>query len=118
MEIAWQSSTSRSYISWRRVSLVVLSALAITIAVPPLRRGAALLASKAVLVALSPFAPDIGGFHDLPAPTKIVAADGTPLASVGGAARRTVRLERLPKDVSHAMLAAEDADFYHHSGVD
>ena len=118
MEIAWQSSTPRFNIPWRRVSLAVLFALAITIAVPPLRRGAALVVSKAVLVALSPFAPDIGGFHDLPAPSRIVAADGTPLASLGGAARRTVRLEHLPKDVSHAMLAAEDADFYHHSGVD
>src|SRR5205823_8918796 len=66
----------------------------------------------------SPFAPDIRGFHDLPAPTRIVAADGTPLASLGGAPRRTVRLEQLPKDVSQAVLAAEDADFYHHSGVD
>jgi len=118
MEIAWQSSTPRSNISWRRVSLAVLLALAITIAVPPLRRAVALLASKAVLVALSPFAPDIRGFHDLPAPTRIVAADGTPLASLGGAPRRTVRLEQLPKDVSQAVLAAEDADFYHHSGVD
>ena len=90
MEIAWQSSTPRFNISWRRVSLALLFALAITIAVPPLRRGAALVASKAVLLALSPFAPDIGGFHDLPAPSRIVAADGTAAAV---AAKAGVKVE-------------------------
>jgi penicillin-binding protein 1A len=92
--------------------------MAIAVAVPPVRRAVALLTSRMVLVVLSPFAPDIGGFHDLPAPTRIVAADGTPLADLGGAPQGAVRLDRLPKHVARAVLAAEDADFYQHSGVD
>jgi penicillin-binding protein 1A len=116
MELAWQ--WTRSNLSWRRVLLAALLALAMTIAVPPVRRGATRLVSRVALFALSPFAPGTGGFHDLPAPTRVVAADGTPLASLGGAPRRALELERLPKHVSRAVLAAEDADFYHHSGVD
>src|SRR5207244_8154489 len=36
----------------------------------------------------------------------------------GGQRRRPVRLRRLPPHVRQAVLAAEDADFYHHGGVD
>ena len=118
MEIAWQGARLRSSITWRRAVLAILLVLAITIAVPPVRRGAARLISRVALFALSPFAPGTRGFQDLPAPTRVVAADGTPLASLGGAPRRPVELERLPKHVTRAVLAAEDADFYNHSGVD
>jgi penicillin-binding protein 1A len=89
------------------------------LAVPPLRRSASNVTSRLTLVAMSPFAPDIGDFEDLPASTRLVAADGRRIADLGTEAdHHTVRISRLPSYVPRAVLAAEDNDFYQHSGVD
>ncbi|WP_340561258.1 transglycosylase domain-containing protein [Streptomyces sp. GSL17-111] len=45
-------------------------------------------------------------------------SDGTLLAKDGDVNRENVTLAQVPKDTQHAMLAAEDRDFYHESGVD
>ncbi|MEV4946078.1 transglycosylase domain-containing protein [Streptomyces sp. NPDC053755] len=45
-------------------------------------------------------------------------ADGTPLARDGDVNRENVRLERVPETVRHAVLAAEDRDFYSQPAVD
>ena len=49
----------------------------------------------------------------------MLAADGSVLADLSGedGQRRTVELDAIPDHVKRAVLAAEDADFYHHSGV-
>jgi penicillin-binding protein 1A len=87
--------------------------------VPPLRRAAALGASKVILTLASPLAPGIGHFKDLPQASKIMAADGSLITELDGSQRRQpVRLKDLPPQVPHAVLAAEDANFYHHGGVD
>ena len=87
--------------------------------VPPLRRAAAMALSKVVLTLSSPWAPSIGNFKELPQPSRIVAADGTELARLdNGERREPVHLKDLPPHVTQAVLAAEDADFYHHGGVD
>ena len=94
-------------------------AIAVISLVAPLRRTAAVLSSRTVLFALSPFAPDIGNFEDLSQGSKVVAADGGVLAELDGAQRREpVQLDRLPDHVTRAVLAAEDANFYDHGGVD
>lgn len=87
--------------------------------IPPLRQRAAAALSRAVLVVLSPFAPDTRGFQALPATTRLVAADGSALADLNGTQRREpVALASLPPQVAHAVLAAEDANFYHDAGID
>lgn len=91
----------------------------VVVAVPPLRRAAAMVTSKAILVVLSPMAPEISNFDDLSAGTRVLAADGSVLTELDGARRREpVRLAGLPEHVTRAVLAAEDANFYHHDGVD
>jgi penicillin-binding protein 1A len=93
--------------------------LAIVAVVPPFRRAAAVGLSKVILAVASPLAPGIGNFKDLAQPSRIVAADGTELARLdGGQRREPVKLSQLPPQVPKAVLAAEDAKFYSHGGVD
>ncbi|NGO72685.1 transglycosylase domain-containing protein, partial [Streptomyces boncukensis] len=62
----------------------------------------------------------------IPEPNKAAAAqtnvylyaDGSQIARDGEVNRENVRLKTVPKDVQHAVLAAEDRDFYHESAVD
>jgi penicillin-binding protein 1A len=107
-----------SQLPWKRIALASLLLVAVVVAVPRLRSGAASLVSRAVLFVATPFAPDISGFDDLPESSRVVAADGSPLATLTGVEYEPVRLEALPAHVTRAVLAAEDGDFYHHSGVD
>ena len=89
--------------SWRQLlSLVVLG-------------GLALVGTFAVLVART----------EVPAPNDVATAqtsivywnDGTSeLGRLGDANRVTVSLDQVPLDVQHAVLAAEDRDFYEHGG--
>ncbi|WP_436317937.1 transglycosylase domain-containing protein [Streptomyces albus] len=62
----------------------------------------------------------------IPAPNKAAAAqtnvflyaDGTQIARDGDVNREIVPLSKVPKKAQHAVLAAEDRDFYHESAVD
>jgi penicillin-binding protein 1A len=71
-----------------------------------------------VLLAVSPFAPSINGFDTLPEASKVVAADGSVVGQLGNEEHHPVDLHQLPPHVVHAVLAAEDAHFYEHGGVD
>ena len=51
-------------------------------------------------------------------PLKIWSADGQLLAEYGEERRDYVPIQELPRQVKLAILAAEDSDFYEHSGVD
>lgn len=103
---------------WRRIALGTTFVLFVIVAVPPFRRAAAAVTSRVVLVAISPFAPSISGFDQLPQASKVVAADGTVIGRLGREERQPADLRRLPPHVTHAFLAAEDANFYDHGGVD
>jgi membrane peptidoglycan carboxypeptidase len=104
---------------WGRIALATVVAFAVIGAVPPLRRAAAVVSSKAILFVLSPLAPDIEDFDDLAAGSRVLAADGSVLAELDGAqSSEPVRLGSLPEHVTRAVLAAEDANFYDHGGVD
>jgi membrane peptidoglycan carboxypeptidase len=105
-------------LSWGRIALGALLALIVVVAVPPFRRAAATVAGRVVLVAVSPFAPSIRGFDALPQASKVVAADGSVVGRLGHEEHQPVDLHRLPPHVVHAVLAAEDAHFYEHGGVD
>jgi membrane peptidoglycan carboxypeptidase len=102
-----------------RIAAGTLVALLLIAVVPPLRRAAAVVVGKAILVVAAPWAPSVSGFEDLPMGTTVKAADGSVLAELDGARRREpVRLAALPAHVKHAVLAAEDKNFYRHDGVD
>ncbi len=50
--------------------------------------------------------------------TRIVARDGTLLGEIFSQRRTLIRFDEIPTHVVHAFLAAEDADFYNHEGMD
>ena len=72
-----------------------------------------------ILWAASPITPFVPDFSRFPETTKVLAADGSELAALSGedGRRQVVELEAVPEHVRRAVLAAEDADFYRHSGV-
>lgn len=86
--------------------------------VPPFRGIATLATSKLILVVTTPFAPSVTGLNTPPKSSNVVAADGSPLGTFEEGERIPVRLSDLPAPVKGAVLAAEDADFYRHDGVD
>ncbi|MCQ4045125.1 transglycosylase domain-containing protein [Streptantibioticus rubrisoli] len=49
--------------------------------------------------------------------TVVTYADGTVMGTIGVTSRRNVPLSQVPLTVRHAVLAAEDRDFYQESGV-
>ena len=89
------------------------------VTVPPLRRAVSLATSRAILLAASPITPFVPDFDKFSETTRILAADGSEIASLSGedGRRQVVALDTIPPHVRHAVLAAEDADFYRHSGV-
>ncbi|MBV8984151.1 MAG: transglycosylase domain-containing protein, partial [Acidimicrobiia bacterium] len=103
---------------WRRIALVTVAVTAIIVATPPLRRAVAAGASRVALLAVSPFAPSIRGFDALPQASTVVASDGSVVGRLGNEQRQPVDTHHLPPHVAHAVLAAEDAHFYQHGGVD
>ncbi|HEX2041800.1 MAG TPA: transglycosylase domain-containing protein [Acidimicrobiales bacterium] len=103
---------------WGPIAAATVVALLVIGLVPPLRGLAANIASKVILFVASPLAPSTGGFDDLPEASRVLAADGSELGVLGVEQREPVRLSSLPPHVVHAVLAAEDANFYDHSGVD
>ncbi len=49
--------------------------------------------------------------------TRVVARDGTTLAEIFNERRTIIKIEDLPRHVKLAVLAAEDASFYEHEGI-
>ncbi|NOZ78715.1 MAG: PBP1A family penicillin-binding protein [Acidobacteria bacterium] len=50
--------------------------------------------------------------------TTVMADDGTPLANFSVQRRIVLRPEEIPNSLKLAIVATEDADFYHHGGID
>jgi penicillin-binding protein 1A len=103
---------------WLAIGGGLFACLVLIAVVAPLRRAVANVTRKIILVVASPLAPGIQGFEDLPDASKVVARDGADVGLLGTEQRDPVRLAQLPPHVTKAVLAAEDADFYSHSGVD
>ncbi|MDQ4132502.1 MAG: penicillin-binding protein [Actinomycetota bacterium] len=104
--------------AWARIAAGIVAALLVIGLVPPFRQVAAAITSKVVLFVASPLAPSIENFESLPRASRVLAADGAEVGLLGGEPREPVPLQSLPPHVVHAVLAAEDANFYDHSGVD
>ena len=104
---------------WRRIALGFVLVVALVATVPPLRRAAAFGTSRVILWMASPITPFVPDFDRLPDTTKVLATDGSELAALSGedGRRVVVELDAIPEHVRQAVLAAEDADFYEHSGV-
>ena len=103
---------------WGRISLVTLGVVILIGVVPPFRRAAAAIGSRAILLVASPLAPGIAGFDELSKASRVTGVDGAEVGFLGTEQREPVPLDRLPEHVRQAVLAAEDARFYEHSGVD
>ena len=78
-----------------------------------------ILAGIAVAVAY-PNVPEISGLMDYrpKLPMRIYAADGVLLGEFGEERRNFTPIAQMPKVMKDAVLAAEDARFYEHGGVD
>jgi penicillin-binding protein 1A len=103
---------------WGRYVVVFLAVLVALAVIPPLRNAAAAAASRAILVVASPLTPRVPDLSKLPQPSKVLAADGSLLATLSEEARVIVASRDLPEHVRRAILAAEDQHFYQHSGID
>ena len=69
---------------------------------------------------LAPRVPSVASLKDvqMQVPLRILSADGQLIAEYGEMRRNPVQIANVPDNLKHAVLAAEDADFYHHSGID
>ncbi|MGH9036300.1 MAG: transglycosylase domain-containing protein, partial [Acidimicrobiia bacterium] len=107
-------------IPWKPVLLGATVFLVVVGAVPPFRRAAAMASSRAVLWLASPLTPIIPDFDALPVTTPVLAADGSVIAELSGedGRRAVLDIADVPGHVRQAVLAAEDARFYEHSGTD
>jgi len=78
-----------------------------------------ILVGVAVAVAY-PNVPEISGLTDYrpKLPMRIYAADGVMLGEFGEERRNFTPISQMPKVLKDAVLAAEDARFYEHRGVD
>lgn len=69
---------------------------------------------------ISPRLPSVETLKDvrLQVPLRIYSADDKLIAAFGETKRTPVRIQDVPDRLKEAFLAAEDADFYTHSGID
>jgi penicillin-binding protein 1A len=69
---------------------------------------------------LAPRLPAVAVLRDahMQVPLRVVTADGKLIATFGETRRIPVRIADVPAKMKNAVLAAEDADFYNHPGVD
>src|SRR5438067_2414236 len=104
---------------WKKIVLGTGIGLGVIAVVPPLRASALNLTSRAIFLAASPFAPDVSDFSANPQGTKVLAADGSTLVELDGTQQlQPIALDQVSPAMKHAVLAAEDAHFYSHPGVD
>jgi penicillin-binding protein 1A len=82
--------------------------------------GLAAAGFAGVLAYYSRDLPDVRQLRDYPTPqvTRVLDRDGNLLGEVFTERRTVVPLERIPRVLVLSVLAAEDADFYRHEGLD
>ncbi|HVT32115.1 MAG TPA: penicillin-binding protein 1A [Rhodanobacteraceae bacterium] len=69
---------------------------------------------------IAPRLPSVETLKDvrLQVPLRVYASDGKLIAAFGETKRTPTRIQDVPERLKQAFLAAEDADFYTHSGID
>jgi penicillin-binding protein 1A len=114
--------THRWLPDWRHPKLrwfIALGVVGLIVVVPPLRRAVSNVTSRLIFLVVAPLAPAVTDFHAVPQATVVLAADGRELGRIDGIrGNQPVKLAALPPWVKQSVLAAEDADFYHHAGID
>lgn len=80
--------------------------------------GIALWVTVRKLEAELPSLTDLKGNYNPPQTTRVLARDGSLLAEIFTERRTLVHIADLPHHVKLAILAAEDAGFYEHEGLD
>jgi penicillin-binding protein 1A len=85
--------------------------------------SAVLLGCLAVGVAywlIAPRLPSVDALREvrLQVPLRVYSADNKLIATFGETRRIPVRIDQVPTQLKNAFLAAEDANFYNHPGVD
>ena len=95
---------------------VVVKAASVTLA---LAAASTLLVGFAAVVSLRQL-PAVDALRDYrpDLPLRIYTSDNVLIGEFGNEHREFVPLERMPKQMSNALLAAEDDQFYQHAGVD
>jgi penicillin-binding protein 1A len=80
----------------------------------------AILAVGVTYWLIAPRLPSVEVLKDyhMQVPLRVLSADGKLIASFGETRRIPVDIGKVPDRLKHAVLSAEDADFYHHPGVD
>ncbi|HWX65206.1 MAG TPA: penicillin-binding protein 1A [Rhodanobacter sp.] len=79
-----------------------------------------ILAAGVAYWLIAPRLPSVAELKNYPmqVPLRVLSADGKLIASFGETRRIPIAIEKVPDRLKHAVLSAEDADFYHHPGVD
>lgn len=69
---------------------------------------------------LAPRLPSVASLKDvhMQVPLRVLSADGKLIATFGEMRRIPVNIADVPARLKDAVMSAEDADFYHHPGVD
>lgn len=69
---------------------------------------------------IAPRVPAVASLKDvqMQVPLRVLSADGKLIAEFGETRRMPVDIRDVPENLKNAVLAAEDADFYHHPGID
>jgi penicillin-binding protein 1A len=69
---------------------------------------------------IAPRLPSVESLRDvrLQVPLRVYSEDGKLVATFGETRRIPVKIEQVPQQLKNAFLAAEDANFYKHPGVD
>lgn len=82
--------------------------------------GLLILAISALYLFLVPNLPNIAALNDthLQVPLRIFSAEGNLIAEFGEKRRIPLEYSEIPEQLTQAILAAEDARFYEHHGVD
>ncbi|MGH8191740.1 MAG: penicillin-binding protein 1A [Rhodanobacteraceae bacterium] len=69
---------------------------------------------------IEPRVPSVASLKDvqMQVPLRVLSSDGKLIAEFGETRRIPVPIQDVPDKLRDAVLAAEDADFYHHSAID
>lgn len=82
--------------------------------------GATALAVVGASIYFSPGLPDVRQLQDfeLHTPLRIFTRDGRLIGEFGEERRMAIDFDEIPQDMVNALIAAEDANFFDHAGVD
>ncbi|MDX1357180.1 MAG: transglycosylase domain-containing protein, partial [Halomonas venusta] len=82
--------------------------------------GATVLAVVGAAIYFSPGLPDVRQLQDfeLHTPLRIFTNDGKLIGEFGEERRMPVDFADIPQDMINALIAAEDASYFDHAGVD